>query len=533
MEITAMTRIATMMLVNSLLAACFSLQALAVPANPGTRQRVQPDGSTFAFLSRGDEWNNWNETTGGHVVAPDKDGIWRYVVGYREDRTPILNDTRADAPPPAGLQKKLLPAPIIGKNDPKGEALAGSPSLAPYGSFTGKVLIILASFSNRGGTYSATSFAGLLRNNIKDYYQKASYGMVDLVPAAETHGVANDGVVGWLNLGYSHPNTGNNTDVNNQTIAKNAILKANPYVNYAAYDTNNDGYVDASELAIIVVVAGFEYSYSDLYTPCVWGHQWWIENSPPRVDGKIVGAYHDGAGGYAQIGEIHQSTSTNKHIAAMGIAVHELGHLMFGLPDLYDTDRSSSGIGAFCVMSYGSWGKADSATYDGQTPVLPCANIKAIRGWVTPYSITSGTRSLYAAGCSNANSSNTVCRRPTTTFSFQYFLVENREPFGYDTGLQRYLGASFGGIAIWHIYAIIPDNDTDDHRKVDLEEADGTQMGTGWGAKTDLWYVGNRTLFNKSTVPNSRFYSGSSSGTQIQTLSAPGTIMQVLFSVLN
>ena len=253
--------------------------------------------------------------------------------------------------------------------------------------------------------------------------------------------------------------------------------------------------------------------------------------SPPKVDGKLVGAYHNGAGGYAQFGEIHQSWSSDKHMATMGIMVHELGHLVFGLPDLYDTDSSSSGVGAFCLMSYGSWGKSNSATYAGQTPVLPCAFIKHNRGWVKAYTISSGTRGMYAAGSPYATSANTVCKRPTL-LSQQYFLVENRTPVGYDAGLQRFLGTTFGGVAIWHVDETMSGNSSDAHRKVDLEEADGTQMGTSVGSRTDLWYVGNRVLFNKSTTPNSKLYGGTTSGVQIQTLTAPAAVMQVKFSTL-
>ncbi|NIN34446.1 MAG: hypothetical protein GTO60_04870, partial [Gammaproteobacteria bacterium] len=95
------------------------------------------------------------------------------------------------------------------------------------------------------------------------------------------------------------------------------------------------------------------------------------------MDGVIVGDYHGGRGGYAQFGEIHSD-----HQATMGIMVHELGHLIFSLPDLYDTDGSSEGIGGFGVMAAGSWGKASTDTYSGQTPVLPCAWSRYNLGWI-------------------------------------------------------------------------------------------------------------------------------------------------------
>ena len=61
----------------------------------------------------------------------------------------------------------------------------------------------------------------------------------------------------------------------------------------------------------------------------------------------------------------------------IGVCAHELGHLLFGFPDLYDTDNSSEGIGDWCLMSGGSWGGG------GDTPVHPSAWCKVNQSWVT------------------------------------------------------------------------------------------------------------------------------------------------------
>ena len=67
------------------------------------------------------------------------------------------------------------------------------------------------------------------------------------------------------------------------------------------------------------------------------------------LDGKIVGQT------YAQFGEWHCAGSLSSgHAATIGVMVHELGHDI-GLPDLYDTDDSSAGIGDWSVMASGSW----------------------------------------------------------------------------------------------------------------------------------------------------------------------------------
>jgi len=523
--------------------------ALAVPACPDPVEITQPTGGPpIKVFLKGMEWNNWVETKEGYTIARDNAGNWRYVKGY-EGTKPVLDAALVgQIPPPAHLSPKMLPSIYqkMSLNSSGHEVLStynvlpeqtseesASADFAPYGreisqvapkgTFTGKILFILVKFNDRGNYYSAAKFATLLKSNIKAYYSKASYGKVTLNPAAESHGTANDGVVGWIKLNRNHPNTQNNSGNANALLTKQAILAANKYVNFAAYDTNGDGYVDSHELAVVVIVAGWEYSYGGAaYSPSVWGHKWSLDSvGIPVVDGKYVGAYHNGNGGYAQYGEIHQSNASNKHIATIGIMVHELGHLIFGLPDLYDTDYSTSGIGAFCVMSGGSWGQGTADAWAGQRPVLPSAWIKVDRKWVTPVTVggtTAVLRNVIAAGYSTTGT-NTVYK-VTTPVASQYFLVENRRPVGYDLGLQRYLGTSFGGLAIWHINNAKANNDGA-IRKVDLEEADGTQMGTSSGSKTDLWYVGNKVKFDNRTNPNTRLYNGDSTCIEIISKSGP------------
>ena len=60
------------------------------------------------------------------------------------------------------------------------------------------------------------------------------------------------------------------------------------------------------------------------------------------------------------------------------IVLHEFGHAL-GLPDLYDTDYSSSGIGNWGVMSGGSWGGNGSSPW---YPVHFSAWCKTTLGWV-------------------------------------------------------------------------------------------------------------------------------------------------------
>ncbi len=528
--------------------------SFAVPASPDIIELRQPDMSAFKAKLRGDEWNNWVETKNGYSIRKHSDGYWKYIDKYKNNK-PVLSNTKAGKIPPAGIRKHIQPnkkgKAVREKNmsennfSSSSQESAGVAVLNPvnaaaaYGTFNGKILFILAEFTDQSGSYLESSFASFITDNISDYFYKASYGKVTLSSADESFGTVNNGVIGWLNMGYAHPDTAGSTGDANRQLTKDAILAADPYIDYSSYDTNSDGYVDSDELAVVVIAAGYETSYDGgAYSPTVWGHKWslgWDAVSSANVDGVIVGDYHFNMGGYAQFGEMHQSTSSDNHQATMGIMVHELGHLIFGLPDLYDTDGSSNGSGAFCVMASGSWGKASSDTYAGETPVLPGAWIKYNRGWVNA-PVSFGSTTMTAAGSTSATDANTVYRLPTQ-FPNEYFMVENRQPEGYDRGLERWLGAGFGGLAIWQIDEAKTDNTeecippadcTTTHYKVALKQADNLwdlEQDSNRGNATDLWYLGNSSTFDLSSTPDSDLYNGNPSSVSVANISSSGTTM--------
>jgi hypothetical protein len=116
----------------------------------------------------------------------------------------------------------------------------------------------------------------------------------------------------------------------------------------------------------------------------------------------------------------------------IGVLAHETGHAL-GLPDLYDYDGSSQGIGAWGLMGTGSHATEHSPAHLG-------AWEKEQLGWVTVASL-SGTDSTVVMP--PVQQSRTVYRVQGS--GSEYLLLENRQRIGSD----RYLAGS--GLLAWRI----------------------------------------------------------------------------------
>jgi M6 family metalloprotease-like protein len=526
------------LLLAGIIAAVSIERVSAGPAAPNIETLEQPDGASFFARKWGDEWANGYETLEGYAILQAPSGWWVFArlstEGQLEPAIIGGKQVPANLAAPASLQKHLRPAqiptyPTIHRASPEGQNIGTQPTL-----------VLLASFSDRSGTYTAASFSSLVfsttSNSVRDYYLSASFNQLSLNAAAETHGTSNDGVVGWFNLGYAHPDTGAGVSVANQLIAKNVLIAADPYVNFALFDTNSDGYISQNELHLIVVVAGYERSYSN-NSPSIWGHRdSFYDITAPTLDGKILGdPSHNG--GYAQIGEIHQN-----HQATIGILIHELGHDLTW-PDLYDIDGSSDGVGDWSIMGTGSWNYTGSNDY-GTSPAFPDAWLKWYQGWISPI-VINGT--VTGASLPQAETNATaylLCPNPggidwewmQHSGSGEYFLVENRQLTGYDAGLP---GA---GINILHIDESVTysnsANANEYHPLMKFMQADGLDellygdsIDSERGDNGDPFPgVTNNRTFNYNSTPNSRLYSGADSQAAVTSISNSGTTMTATLS---
>lgn len=527
----------------------------SVAVNPQREVVVQPDGSTVEVLPVGDEFNLWWELPTGETVLPDAEGFWRLAVLHADGRLalgPRVGDARGVAALGA-MPRHLRPRvegwsfgerlPLFPFSRPAGIRSLGTLQVQP-------VLVILVAFTDRqpvgsqAGDFASLFFGG--ERSARAYFSQATMGKLTLQPAAESHGTVDDGVVGWLSLNMPHPNRGitgskdpsvteqqKKEAAHNMRLAvKAAIEAADAYVNFSRFDTDRNGAISRSELALVIITAGYESSYGGYkttYSPANWGHRWALGNfndgvgpvPAPVVDGVRVADYAFD-GGYSSFGEWMQSSSTNGHRSTIGVMVHELGHDTLGLPDLYDTDGSTAGVGGLCLMGSGSWG-CEPPCYGGEVPVLLSAWSRVVSE-VAPVRDVQGSQTIRLEP---AAASGEVVRLGTGLGN-EYFLLEQRRAEGFDRGLLRWdlAFASNPGLTLWHVDESRTSNADEARRLVDLEEATGTeplnQKENNFSFDM-LFRPGGVSRFADDTTPSSRRQTdGGSTGVAVDTLAWEG-----------
>ncbi len=510
---------------------------LAVPALKRPFQVEQPDGTTITIRLMGDEWYSYHETVDGYTVLKNREDWWvyadldqtgRFQASEHRVGVPSLETTQylertgknlAEAPAHVRIKSELYR-----RIDMDAIIEFASKEAGKRATTYMDVPVILIDFPNFASTETVQSFDDMMNQvnyggtgSFRDYYLEISYGDLDITAD----------IYGWYTAANNEAYYGYNGGVNSAwlravDLVREAVDAAQTGASptWSDYDNDNDGDVD-----VVFVV------HADRGAECggagannrVWSHRWVLAGNSQQVTygGKLINDY--------VIQPEKSCFGTNQHIE-IGVFCHEFGHAL-GLPDLYDVDGSSEGIGNWGLMAGGSYGG------DGQTPETPThmsAWCKIETGWVTPTVVTAnqvGTsiqqvetnREIYKLW------SNGVAGQ-------QYFLVENRQLTGYDANLPT------AGLAIWHIdegqrTTNNTDNADETHKLVDLEAADGLahmDAGTNRGDAGDLFPGStNNTTFNANTNPNSRDYNGGDTAVCVQNISAPSATMTADFCVTN
>lgn len=518
----------------------------AMPALDSKVKLSQPSGAEFWAIQQGDEWFNYVVSENNYVLTKGLDRYWCYAYKKSGGLMPLSEKYMIDKAPEQALTKDKLKgklknfSPSINKGTslyksygiiPKASPLKSN-SIEELKNYNRNLLVLMVEFNNKKFTYNENKWYDLFfskdNKSVYSYYKEVSMGKLSFKPAEESYGAVNDGIV-KVSLNRNHPNFGNDYNSYNgpQELVRDALKASDPYVDYSKFDSNKDGYISNDELHIIVIVAGYEQSVNFGKSPAIWAHRWCLERYSVNLDGmhNIAGV----SGGYTMEGEIH-----GDHQATVGVFCHELGHDL-GLPDLYDSDGSSQGIGMHSLMASGSWG-ALPGEYQGSTPVHLDAWSKMKLGFVKPIDTAlGGTYNI-----KNFYTGEQTILKINTKNSNEYFLLENREFKGFDRGLQEQCKS--GGIALWHIDDYVVEsnfqansvNDDENHPGVALEEANVAITGISQLKQTynfdkldNYFRLGLNNKFSKDTIPSSKLYDGSDSKRTLNILDYSGDNMRV------
>ena len=399
-------------------------------------------------------------------------------------------------------------------------------AVATLSKGTKRYPVLLIDFSDRTWNIGRTKFdsllfvpGGLATGSLVDYYRQVSYGK-DTVSG---------NCYGWFHSGNTQAYYGDSSYGLKGAFPRNAaglVMQALQLAD-ATVDFTQFSRTGGKLELLIVVHAGPGAEGKPDSTNWIWSHNaalsgWGIPQANRTFDGVVIDQYTM----QPEISAL-DTTYRTKQIE-IGVFAHELGHAL-GLPDLYDVDGSSEGVGRYCLMGAGSWG----VDYYNSTPHRP-AHLspwaKKFLGWITPQTVSNDTANLKLVP---VQTSGQVLRLNTPA-SNEYFLIENRQKVGFDSLLDGQ------GLLIWHIDETVigsglPNNQVninEAHKGVDLEQAKGSQSldfpanPQNWanrnrGDYKDFYPYSTNNAFADYTTPNSKNYSGAVSGVAVTNI-APG-----------
>jgi M6 family metalloprotease-like protein len=508
----------------------------------------QPDGTPVPVRIWGDEFSIDVETPDGWALRRDADRWWRYgrlaadgslvpshiAVGAGDPATlgvaRHLRQSQAQRRATIVQQRAALQRDAKGRvitpevnamrtarGLQAGAPLAAPPALQTLGTRRG--ITILIQFSDRPADVmhsqatvdafcNQVGYNGFGNNgSVRDYFYDNSLGRLTYTSQVTAYITAPQ-----PRSYYTDPTVEFGTRA--RELVTSALVSINPDVNFADFDANNDGFIDA----INIFYAG---TCPNQWSEGLWPHQWSVN-------------WNSGDSGVQS--SVYQMTDMGPTLE-LGTFCHENGHMICDYPDIYDYDYDSvGGAGIFCLMNHGG---------QGTNPVRVCGYLALASGWrdvVDLYPASAPqTASVVAAATTLVGAPDPpekdIYRFRKPTQLTEYFLIENRRATGRDANLPA------SGLAIWHVdergdrddqrYAT---NSANQNYEVALVQADDRfdfENGANAGDSTDLWFNGNPLsdgvfedgLGDDPTANDARWWDGTPSNLVLDTISDPGATM--------
>jgi M6 family metalloprotease-like protein len=433
--------------------------SLALALEPPTREQVEryrKDGTLAARVAQA-------ESFGNHRIAP------RLVSRMREKvmrAAVVLRQPKAFSPRAA--ERIAAPPP----------AWVGLPTTG-----TVKVLALLIAFSDYPAVTPADTIAARLFgdgqggapfDSLRNYYRRSSYNQLEI----------QGNVLGWYTTPYARSAV-METDAGREAVIKEALNSYDQQGHdFSQYDNDGDGAIDY----FCVFWTGPHGDWASFW----WGYYTGFSDSSFRLDGKRLSQF---SWQWELYGYPSGSFSPQT-------AIHETGHAL-GVPDFYDYDESVGplgGVGGLDIM-------------DGTVGDHNCFS-KFMLGWISPTVASSGPRTVTLRASGFYGDALLFVPGAVQGKIFdEYFMVQNRQRVGNDTGLFT----ASDGLIIWHVDArlngsgrdFLYDNSYTVHKLLKLMEADGLEEIEKYGYPAHPGdYFKEGMGFGPSGTPNTSRYDG-------------------------
>lgn len=417
----------------------FCGKAFAVPAYPYKVYVSAFNGKEVAIYMKGDEHQKFATTEDGYTVICDSIGWWYACIedngiiaksAFRlasiEDETTELKNFKSITP--KGLVPNRTSTMLQNR-------ISDAIKMQSKGHVVGerRALVILMQYQDLEFTKTREDFEALFNQlsynkdgatgSVRDYYRFASQGQLDYI--SDVYGP----YTSQQPMKYYGANTFAGNDANPLALCIEAIKSLPTDIDYSKYDNDGDGLVD--NVHIIYAGYGEEAGASG---DAIWAHEY-----PYRIVLKNEVGYSFAS--YSCSPELKNNRGTS--ITNIGVVCHELGHAL-GAMDYYDTNYGTGGeyegTGKWDIMASGSWND------EGRTPPNFNPYVRStVFGWNSQV-VLGENEDVIMPRMEYNNSNHSVIYRMETGSSGDYFLLENRQQYSFDSAIP---GA---GLLIYHVH---------------------------------------------------------------------------------
>jgi M6 family metalloprotease-like protein len=305
--------------------------------------------------------------------------------------------------------------------------------------------------ASAGRPYTYTSFYAELSNGLLSV-QGATYGYA----ALGSNEVTYTGVAGTCS-GNPFKSSDCNGLFSSDAVSRmqkgltEALGKVDSQVDWTQYDSDGDGYVDL----VAFIQPAIDGACGPAGNNHLWSHRFALLTPYTTHSLNGQGVRIKVADYILESGVGGADGCDPSQLMPIGTVAHETGH-GFGLPDLYDTDETSEGVGEYSLMGSGNYTSPSSPSR------MDAWSLNEL-GWVTVVPLA--TAGPYQLGA--APTADTAFYIPVSGSNVrgEYFLLENREPVQSDSAMIRYHCKVWyasptppiscgGGLMVWHVDSV-------------------------------------------------------------------------------